>query len=177
ASASVWPAMLDAYRAGDGSLTARLLAALRAAEAQGGDLRGRQSAAILIVPRSGEAWRVTCSLRVEDHPEPLDELERLVRLDDAYRLAGEGDEELAAGRHEQAASLFVRACELAPECDELRFWAGLGLVQIGEVEPGLAHVRSAISEHEGWDELLRRLPEALAPSAAAVLAALDGPVR
>ena len=172
ASSDVWLAMLDAYRDTSGSLTARLVAALCAAEAQGGDLRGRQSAAILIVPRSGEAWRVTCSLRVEDHPEPLDELKRLIRLDDAYGLAADGDEELAAGRPEKAAALFVRACELAPECDELRFWAGLGLVQIGDVQAGLAHVRSAIAQHDGWKELLQRLPEGLAPSAASVRAQL-----
>ncbi|MGH2874422.1 MAG: DUF1028 domain-containing protein, partial [Solirubrobacteraceae bacterium] len=66
ASEAVWPAMLAAYRGHGGSLTERLLAALRAAEREGGDLRGRQSAAILVVPSTGERWRTACSLRVED---------------------------------------------------------------------------------------------------------------
>ena len=88
-SERVWPAMLKAFSAAsDSSLTLRLLDALDAAEREGGDLRGRQSAAILVVPAEGEPWRTSVSLRVEDHPEPLPELRRLVALHDAYRLAG-----------------------------------------------------------------------------------------
>jgi uncharacterized Ntn-hydrolase superfamily protein len=107
-SDTVWPAMLDAFlAAGDAGLTSRLLTALRAAEAAGGDLRGRQSAAILVVPAGGDPWETVISLRVEDHPDPLTELDRLVRLDEAYRLAGQGDEQVAAGRHDEAAALFL----------------------------------------------------------------------
>ena len=84
ANERVWPAMLDAFQRQAGSLTARLLAALDAAEAAGGDLRGRQSAAIVVVPASGEPWDTVVSLRVEDHPDPLRELARLARLNDAY---------------------------------------------------------------------------------------------
>ncbi len=62
-----------------GSLTERLLAALDAAERAGGDVRGRQSAAILVVPAAGEPWARVVSLRVEDHPDPLRELRRLSR--------------------------------------------------------------------------------------------------
>ena len=173
ATAEVWPAMLQAYTAGEGSLTTRLLTALNVGEATGGDLRGRQSAAILVVPAAGEAWETVTALRVEDHPDPLVELARLVRLSEAYRLAGQGDERLAQGHHAQAAALFARACEIAPESDELRFWAGLGAAQEGDMETALAHVRAAIAVHGGWLELLRRLPAELAPSAPAVLAALD----
>ena len=75
---AVWPAMLDAFESASGALTLRLLAALDAAEAVGGDLRGRQSAAILVVPAEGESWETVVSLRVEDDPEPLAELRRLV---------------------------------------------------------------------------------------------------
>ncbi|HEX3691277.1 MAG TPA: DUF1028 domain-containing protein [Solirubrobacteraceae bacterium] len=174
ANAEVWPAMLHAYAGARGSLAARLLTALDAAEATGGDLRGRQSAAILIVPAAGDPWATVMSLRVEDHPDPLVELARLARLDEAYRVAGEGDESLAAGRHEEASALFQRACELAPESDELRFWAGLGAAQVGNMDGALAHIRAAIEAHSGWLELLRRLTPELAPSAPAVLAALDG---
>jgi uncharacterized Ntn-hydrolase superfamily protein len=174
ASAEVWPAMLDAYAAAEGRLSARLLVALDAAEASGGDLRGRQSAAILVVPAAGDPWDTVTALRVEDHPDPLVELARLARLDEAYRVAGEGDERLAEGRHEEASALFARACELAPESDELRFWAGLGAANVGDMETALAQVRAAIEVHPGWLELLRRLTPEFAPSAPAVLAALDG---
>ena len=173
ATPEVWPAMLEAYTAGRGSLSSRLLTALNVAEATGGDLRGRQSAAILVVPAAGDPWETVTSLRVEDHPEPLVELARLARLDEAYRFAGEGDERLAEGRHNEASALYARACALAPESDELRFWAGLGAAQLGDMDTALAHVRAAIAVHGGWLELLRRLPSDLAPSAPAVLAALD----
>ncbi len=174
ANAEVWPAMLDAYTGTEGSLSARLITALNVAEATGGDLRGRQSAAILVVPAAGDAWATVTSLRVEDHHDPLVELARLAKLDEAYRVAAEGDDSLAAGRHEEASALFQRACELAPESDELHFWAGLGAAQVGDMNAALAHVRTAIEAHSGWLELLRRLTPELAPSAPAVLAALDG---
>ena len=82
--ATVWPAMVEAYQTTAGPLADRMLAALRAAEAEGGDVRGRQSAALLVVPGSGPAWATTYDLRVEDDRAPLDELDRLLRLARAY---------------------------------------------------------------------------------------------
>jgi uncharacterized Ntn-hydrolase superfamily protein len=171
----VWPAMLDAFEAGAGtaSLTTRLLDALDAAEREGGDIRGRQSAAILVVPGTGEPWRTLVSLRVEDHPEPLPELRRVVRLHEAYRLAGQGDELLNAGRHEEAARLYVQASECAPDNHELLFWAGLGTVQAGDLDGGVAKVQRAIELQPTWRELLPRLPVELAPAGPAVLARLN----
>ncbi|MFZ0090678.1 MAG: DUF1028 domain-containing protein [Solirubrobacteraceae bacterium] len=174
ASDAVWPAMLDAYLASRGALTARLMAALHAAQDAGGDLRGRQSAAILVVAAAGEPWDTATSLRVEDHPDPLGELGRLVGLGDAYRTAGLGDERAAEGRHDEAARLFLRAAQLAPESDELRFWAGLGAAQVGDMDAALDHVRAALAVNPSWRELLRRLPPEVAPTAPAVLARLDG---
>ncbi len=92
ATERVWPAMLEAFEAAAGSLTSRLLDALDAAEREGGDLRGRQSAAILVVAPDAEPWQTVVSVRVEDDPEPLGELRRLVALRGAYALAGEADE-------------------------------------------------------------------------------------
>jgi uncharacterized Ntn-hydrolase superfamily protein len=172
-SERVWPAMLEAFgAASDSSLTLRLLDALDAAEREGGDLRGRQSAAILVVPAEGEPWRTTVSLRVEDHPEPLPELRRLVTLHDAYRLAGQADELLNAGREEEAGRLYVQASERAPGNHELLFWAGLGTVASGDLEGGVAKVRAAIAMQPSWRELLPRLPAELAPVASVVLGAL-----
>jgi len=165
-SESVWDAMSQAFAASAGqSLTRRLLAALDAGEAAGGDVRGRQSAAILVVPAQGEPWERIVDLRVEDHPEPLQELRRLVGLHDAYVLAGEGDWHVGEGDHAAAARRYVEAYETAPECVELEFWAGLSLIQAGETDRGLHHLRAAISKHAGWAELLRRLEPDTAPAA------------
>jgi uncharacterized Ntn-hydrolase superfamily protein len=175
ASETVWPAMLEAFTATAGSLTSRLLSALDAAEREGGDLRGRQSAAILVVPPAGEAWQTVVSLRVEDHPEPLPELRRLVDLNRAYSLAGEADELLNSGRHDDAARLYTEASELAPGNHELLFWAGLGTAQAGDLDAGVEQVTEAIALQPTWFELLPRLGSDVAPSAAAVLARLrDG---
>ena len=174
ASETVWPAMLEAFRtAAELPLTDRLLAALDAAEAQGGDIRGRQSAAILVVPASGKRWDTVIALRVEDHPDPLGELTRLVHLHEAYAIAGLGDERVAQGRHTEAAELFLRASELAPESDELQFWAGIGAATVGDIDAAVGHVRAAIAAQPGWRELLPRLPPEFAPAAAAVIERLE----
>jgi uncharacterized Ntn-hydrolase superfamily protein len=165
ASSDVWPAMITAYAKSEGRLVDRLVDALDAAEAAGGDIRGRQSAAILVVPAAGEPWETMISLRVEDHPEPLSELRRLVLLHDAYVLAGRADGLVNEGRHEDAAVLYRQAADLAPDNHELRFWAGIGTVQVGELESGLAQIRKAITQQPGWAELLPRLPAEVAPSA------------
>ncbi len=172
ASDRVWPAMLEAFAATSGPLVARLMAALEAGERAGGDLRGRQSAAILVVPAEGAPWQTLISLRVEDHPEPLPELRRLLSLHDAYEIAGKADELVNEGRHDEAARMYRRASELAPDNHELRFWAGLGAAQAGDVDAGLADVILAIEQQPGWRELLERLPADVAPSAPVVLAAL-----
>jgi uncharacterized Ntn-hydrolase superfamily protein len=169
----VWPVMLETFTATGGDLTARLLAALDAAELAGGDLRGRQSAAILVVPAEGEAWRTAVSLRVEDDPDPLPELRRLVELHQAYQLAGGADELTGEGRFDEAGTLYRRAAELAPENDELRFWAGLGAAQAGDLDGGVEQVRAAIAQHRGWRVLLDRLTPQVSPSAAAVRARLE----
>jgi uncharacterized Ntn-hydrolase superfamily protein len=175
ASERVWPAMLAAFAASGGSLTKRLLAALDAAEAEGGDIRGRQSAAILVVPPDGDSWDTVIALRVEDHPDPLPELGRLRRLHEAYTLAGRADQLVGEGRHDEAAALYLKASELAPESHELRFWAGLGAAQAGDIDAALVHVRAAIAEQPGWRELLPRLTPEQAPAAGVLLRHLDGP--
>ncbi len=165
----VWPAMLAAFRAANGPLARRLLAALDGAEAAGGDIRGRQSAALLVVPASGERWEALTSLRVEDHDAPLAELRRLLGLHDAYELADRADELAGLGHHDEAALLYRRAHEMAPENHELLFWAGVGDAQRGHWEPALRDVRTAIAMRPAWRELLPRLPEAMVPVAAELL--------
>jgi uncharacterized Ntn-hydrolase superfamily protein len=169
AGPEVWPAMLEAYNASEGTLTTRLLDALDAAEGQGGDIRGRQSVAIIVAPASGEPWETVMSLRVEDHPDPLGELRRLVRLHDAYEIASRADALLGENRYDEAAALYLQSSELAPESHELRFWAGLGAAQAGDLDAAVAHVTAAIEAQPGWLELLPRMPAEVAPSAPAVL--------
>jgi len=172
ASPEVWPAMAEAFAGAEGALAHRLLAALDAGEAAGGDVRGRQSAALVVVPAEGERWHRVVELRVEDHPEPLEELRRLLDLADAYALATEGDELVGKGRHAEAAERYHQASELATDSQELLFWAGLSLAQGGAVEEGAAKVRRAIDLHEGWRDLLARLDPETAPGAAPVREAL-----
>jgi uncharacterized Ntn-hydrolase superfamily protein len=173
ASERVWPAMLETFVGATGPLSERLMAALESAEAEGGDLRGRQSAAILVVPAEGEWWETVISLRVEDDPEPLRELRRLLRVHRAYQLANKADEMANEGRFDDAATASREAGELAPDNHELRFWSGLGAAQFGDLETGVTEVRAAIAMHPPWRELLERLPEDVAPSAGAVRARLD----
>lgn len=172
ASEEVWPAMAAAFSAAEGPLAGRLLEALDAAERAGGDIRGRQSAALLVAPGEGDEWATTVSLRVEDDPESLRELRRLLVVHEAYSLAAEGERLAEEGRYEEAAQRTMRAWELAPENPELRFWAGLGMAQGGLLEAGVEQVRAAIAAHPPWRELLERLPREMAPAAAEVLDAL-----
>jgi uncharacterized Ntn-hydrolase superfamily protein len=172
ASPEVWPAMAQAFDRAAGPLSRRLLAALHAAEAQGGDARGRQSAALLVVPSEGEAWRTVVDLRVDDDPEPLEELDRLADLRDAYDLATEGDELTGEGRHEEAGDRYERASALAPDNHELLFWAGLAAAQLEDLPTALQRVERAIELQPGWRQMLDRLEPDVAPGAAAVREAL-----
>jgi uncharacterized Ntn-hydrolase superfamily protein len=173
ASPGVWPAMAAAFEAAAGPLGRRLLAALHGAEAAGGDARGRQSSALVVAPAQGEPWKHTIDVRVDDHPEPLAELERLLDLSDAYALASEGDELVGQGRHDEAGQRYQQASARAPGNHELLFWSGLAAARVGDMRAALEQVREAIRLQPGWHELLGRLEPEIAPSAAAVRAALD----
>jgi len=165
-------AMSAAFAAADGDLPTRLMAALGGAEGEGGDVRGRQSAALLVVPAEGEPWRARVDLRVEDHRDPLAELNRLLVLQRAYELAGAADELMAADRADEAGELYRRAAELAPDSDELLFWAGLAVAHAGDLDQGVDAVRRAAELHPNWLVLLDRLSEDFAPAGAAVRRAL-----
>jgi uncharacterized Ntn-hydrolase superfamily protein len=171
-SPEVWPAMASAFQAADGPLARRLLATLDAGERAGGDVRGRQSAALVVVDPSGEPWQRAVELRVEDHADPLAELRRLLDLHDAYGLATEGDDLVGEGRHAEAGDRYRRASELAADNHELLFWSGLAIAQGGDVDEGAQRVRRAIELEPGWAELLPRLEPEIAPAAETVRRAL-----
>jgi uncharacterized Ntn-hydrolase superfamily protein len=112
-SPDVWPAMAEAFESATGTLARRLLTALDAAEAAGGDWRGMQAAGLLVVPAEGKPWETLTELRVDDHPEPLSELRRLLGLDEGYAAMLESDRRAEAARGSRMDELDVRLAELA----------------------------------------------------------------
>jgi uncharacterized Ntn-hydrolase superfamily protein len=163
ANATVWPAMAAAYEGASGDLADRLLAALDAAEAVGGDIRGRQSAAILIVQptSSGKPWAGAdrlFDLRVDDHPAPLVELRRLVRLQRAYNRANRGDELMSEQKVEDALNEYAAAAEIAPEIVELPFWHAVTLASIGREADAAPIFRAVFAREPAWADLVPRLP-------------------
>jgi uncharacterized Ntn-hydrolase superfamily protein len=120
---TVWPAMRDGFTRSQGDLADRLLAALDAAQEAGGDIRGKQSAALLVVrgTATGRPWvDRRFDLRIEDHPEPLAELRRLLRLARAYEHSNHGDELATLERWDEAGSEYAAAAALAPEIVDCR---------------------------------------------------------
>jgi Flp pilus assembly protein TadD len=126
-----------------------------------------------VAPVEGEPWERTVDLRVDDDPEPLAQMDRLLDLSDAYAMASEGDQLVGEGRHEEAGERYRLASEMAPGNHELLFWAGLAAAQAGDLPTGLDRVRAAIALQPGWRAMLDRLSPEIAPGAAAVRAALE----
>jgi uncharacterized Ntn-hydrolase superfamily protein len=159
--ATVWPAMARAFEAARGDLAARMLAALDAAEAEGGDIRGRQSAALVVVKAqaSGRPWadRVF-DLRVEDHPQPLAELRRLVEVARAYNHMNAGDECVTHKDWACAEREYGAAERLQPDNAEMAFWHGVALASNGRLEPARPLFARAFKADPRWRELVRRLP-------------------
>ena len=160
---TVCSAMVAAYENTDGDLASRMMAALDAAQGEGGDIRGRQSAALLIVSgdASEPAWggRVF-DLRVEDHAAPLDELRRLLVTARAYQLMNEGDEHMTNGDVEKAVIAYSGAEALVPDSHEMVFWHAATLAADGRVDDALPMFEKAFELWPLWRELVQRLPEA-----------------
>ena len=159
---SVWPAMAEAYRSAKGELVDRFLAVLDAAEAEGGDIRGRQSAAILIVePKStGRPWVDTIfNLRVDDAPEPLVEIRRLVAVRRAYIHMRLADGASRRGDLDATEREFTAAERLIGDNPEMRYWHAISLLSLGKIDDGLAILREVGRRDRNWIELTLRLPD------------------
>ena len=161
---TVWPAMAKAYREAlkdvKLDLADRLLVALRAAQAEGGDFRGMQSAAILIVKGkpSGQPWNDKLfDLRVEDHADPITELARLVKLQRAYTLMNQGDAFVAKGQWKDALVAYATAAQLAPHIVELPYWHAVALVNGGRVQEALPIFKEVFRREPKWRGAARRL--------------------
>ena len=156
----VWPAMAAAYEASKGDLAERLLAALEAGQKAGGDIRGQQSAAIVIVKgkRSNKPWadRVM-DLRVEDNRAPIAELRRLVGLWRAYRKCDEGDAFVTEGKVEDAMKSYADAARLAPGNNELLFWQAATLWKLGRRDEATPIFRKVFARERRWVDLVPRL--------------------
>lgn len=159
-SAEVWPAMAQAFEQTAGPLAERMIEALAAAQACGGDLRGKQSAALLIVrgESSGEIWKDrVIDLRVEDHEEPVQELRRLLGVFRAYEHMNRGDEALEAEDEERALREYGDALKLYPDSQEIRFWCGVSLANTGQLEQALPIFAEVFRAHLGWRTLTERI--------------------
>jgi uncharacterized Ntn-hydrolase superfamily protein len=160
---TVWPAMAEAYRVSTGPLEDRLLQALDAAQSAGGDIRGQQSAAILVVEgkSTGKAWEgIRVDLRVEDNSTPIDELKRLVNIQKAYRLMNTGDDLLGKKQVAEALDAYHRAAAMLPGQIELPFWQAVTLADLGRLDEALPIFKEIFLTDPNWAELLRRLPAA-----------------
>jgi uncharacterized Ntn-hydrolase superfamily protein len=156
---TVWDAMVGTYGSAEGSLAERLLAALVAAEREGGDIRGRQSAAVIVVSgsRQDPPWKRTVDIRVDDHPDPVTEIGRLLRLHEAYRLMDSANEAAAKGDLVSAADAMDQAAQLASDNDQVAFRHGGSLMAVGRVEEGRAELQRARAANPRWPIFLRRL--------------------
>ena len=158
---TVCEAMAAAYLAAEGDLAERMLVALEAAQAEGGDMRGKQSAAILVVSgdRSLSPWQGrVVDLRVEDHATPLLEMRRLLTLARAYNLMNEGDELMTRNEIDAAVEAYSAAEAIVPDSHEMIFWHAATLAGAGRVDESLPLFEKAFAMWPKWRELVTRLP-------------------
>jgi uncharacterized Ntn-hydrolase superfamily protein len=158
----VWPAMARAFDSAKGDLAERMLVALDAAQLAGGDIRGRQSAALVVVTGkpTGQAWKDrTFDVRVDDSPEPLKELRRLVRLQRAYNHMNAGDLAVEKKDNEGALREYSAAEKLIPNNAEMIYWHAVALVNMGRVDESLLLFRKVFAMDRNWITLTPRLPK------------------
>jgi uncharacterized Ntn-hydrolase superfamily protein len=160
-SDEVWPAMAAAFESATGSLAARMMTTLEAAQATGGDIRGRQSAAMIVVrPDEQEgvwAERIV-DLRVDDHPAPLSEMRRLLSVSEAYEHLSRGSAALGEGDLRTALSEYAEATRAYPGNPEIRFWQAVRLTNHGHLEYALPVFQRVFEEEGAWRTLVARLP-------------------
>ncbi|MEP6609068.1 MAG: DUF1028 domain-containing protein [Burkholderiaceae bacterium] len=159
----VWPAMARAFEDTKGDLSDRMMAALHAAQDAGGDIRGKQSAALIVVKAksSGRPWadRVF-DLRVDDSVDPLKELRRLIVLQRAYNHMNAGDLAVEQKDNEAALREYSAASRLVPDNSEMIYWHAVALVTMGRVEDALPLFSKVFALDRNWVTLTRRLPQA-----------------
>lgn len=158
---TVWGAMADAFEKSKGKpLSERLLITLKAAQAEKGDLRGKQSAAILIVSgtATGNSWEDTLmDLRVDDHDNPLQELERLMKVHKAYGFMNNGDVAMEAGDSKKAEQQYLSAQKLFPDNLEMQYWYAVNLLNSKDFKKAKPILKSIFKQDKNWQILIPRL--------------------
>lgn len=163
----VCDAMARAFARAQGAFPSRLVAALDAGEAAGGDARGRESAALLVVRAvsASEPWRNrVVDLRVENHRKPIDELQRLLRIHQAFFALDEAARALGEGRIDDARALGAEALRRGRAHDEVSFWVGIIFARLGDEDASVLALRSALRRNARLRSVLSRLPTAYRPS-------------
>ena len=160
---TVVPAMENAWKKNeDLPLAERMVAVLKAAQAEGGDIRGKQSAALLIVKgeATDEPWNDNVlDLRVDDHENPISELERLVKVFRAYEHMNKGDLYVEKGAMQEAMNEYNAAMEMFPENLEMQYWTAITLANDGEIDKAVKMLQKIYQEDSNWRELTKRLPK------------------
>jgi len=160
ANDQIWGAMQETFQNTQGPLAERLIATLEAAEQAGGDIRGRQSAALLVVRgySTGKVWEDRLiDLQVADHTRPIQELKRLLRLHRAYEQMNRGDLAIEKGETQKALQAYSTAESMYPENLEMKFWHAVSLVNIGEVEKAKPLFKMIFTLNNNWRLLLPKL--------------------
>jgi len=158
----VWPAMAHTFHETKGPLAERMLAALQAGQASGGDIRGRQSAALIVVQgeSTGNSWEGRqIDLRVDDHENPIKELKRLLLVSRAYQHMNKGDQAIEKKDVESAGKEYGEAQQLMPGNLEMKFWHAVSLANVGMVEESLPIFKAVFIQDANWWILTQRLPE------------------
>jgi uncharacterized Ntn-hydrolase superfamily protein len=156
----VWPAMAEAFKNTTGPLAERMIAALEAGQEAGGDIRGKQSAAILIVRgvSTGKVWEDRLiDLRVDDNPEPIKELKRLLKVHRAYDHMNAGDLAVEKGDMKLALSEYSAAEQMFPDNAEMKFWHAVTLANNGKVDESLPIFKEVFNMDENWRLLTPKL--------------------
>lgn len=160
---NVCEAMSKAFLKSEGKpLAERVLIAMQAAQAVGGDIRGKQSAAILVVAGKSKAepWNERLiDLRVDDHKAPLDELDKLLRLYRAYEHMDKGD--LATEKNDMKLAMeeYGAAMKMFPENLEMQYWTAITLANNKKVAEASKLLKKIYKKDANWRELTRRLPK------------------
>lgn len=157
----VWSAMSEAFEKSSGPIAERMIDALEAGQNAGGDIRGMQSASVLVVKgeSSGKVWEDRIiDLRVEDSPEPLKELKRVLKVYRAYEHMNNGD--LAVEKKDMLTAMkeYSSAEEMFPDNLEMKFWHAVTLINNGNAEEAIPILKGVFEKDENWRTLFSRLP-------------------
>ena len=159
----VWPAMADAWKKNSQlALPERVMEVMKAAQAAGGDIRGKQSAVLMVFAphKSNEPWNdKLIDLRIDDSKEPIKELERLLTVHRAYEHMNQGDLYTEKNDMANAMKEYNAAMKQFPDNLEMKYWTAITLANNKQVSKALPMLKEIYSKDPNWRELTKRLPK------------------